>query len=268
MTILKRIKRGAYKFNPPEVWESISAEAKDLVKGMLVVDAETRYSAQDVCNHPWISGDFKSRKTGVPNHLTSEQMVSLRAFHARNRVQKVVLKLRAQQLSDASVQELRQVFRKLDKQGTGEVPIADVRDKIRRIPALNEYIEEIMRVLWSQEAGNGRVNFDRFLQAMVLRHQAVQKEACRAIFEVFDFDGSGKITRDELKVAMGLGTETDTFKGSVEAVFGMSASDIKTKFSLESLTKEEYTFEEFFDFMAEQIRMDPKTVGAETKVQL
>merc|ERR1712061_678541 len=104
-------------------------------------------------------------------------------------------------LSDVAVEELRSVFRKLDADGTGEVSISNIRDIIRRIPTLNENMEEIMRVLWSLNHSAGCVNFDCFLDAMVTRHLAVQKEACRAIFDVFDFDGSGTISCNELKLA-------------------------------------------------------------------
>jgi serine/threonine protein kinase len=251
MTILKRIKRGAYKFNPPEIWANISEEAKDLVKEMLVVDPSARYSSAEVAQHPWW---LSSKQNGTAdNHLTGDQLNNMRNFHARNRVQKVVLKLRAQQLSDSAVAELRKVFRKLDETGTGEVAIADIRDKIRRIPTLNDNMEEIMRVLWSQEAGTGRVNFDRFLDAMVRRTSAIQKEACKAIFDVFDFDGAGKITRDELKVALGLDAEENDFKGHVETVFGMTAQDMKSRITQEVFTRDEYSFDEFFELLQEQI---------------
>jgi len=217
---------------------------------MLVVDVSVRYSSTDVTNHPWLCADFKCKHTQRQNHLTMDQLNNLRNFHAKNRVQKIVLRLRAQKLADESVEDLRAVFRKLDKNGTGEVPVCEIRDKIRRIPSLNENLEEIMKVLWSLNHSSGCVNFDRFLDAMVKRHADVQKEACRAIFDVFDFDGSGSISRDELKLAIGIGTETDSFRAGIETVFGMSADQIETRFALGgSLESAEYTFDEFFEIM-------------------
>jgi len=182
--------------------------------------------------------------------VTSGQLSNLRNFQARNRVQKVVMRLKAQKLSDDAIEELRGVFRKLDKSGTGLLQIGLCRDKIRRIPVLNEHLEEIMRVLWSLESG-GEAPHTKFLDAMVERHHMLQKEACRAIFDVFDFDGGGTISREELKMALGLdGPSCNTFMAGIETVFGVKADDMEKKFQSQT---EEYTFDEFFDIMQKQV---------------
>merc|ERR1719401_702564 len=114
-------------------------------------------------------------------------------------------------------------------------------------------MEEIMRVLWSLEGGTGKVMFDKFLTAMVARHKSVQKDACRAIFDVFDFDASGKISKEELHGALGLDAACDSasFLAGVETVFGVKATDIENKLSLNDA--QEYTFDEFFDLLQMQV---------------
>jgi len=249
VAVLKKIKRGSFKFTPLEVWNNISKEAKDLVQEMLVVDVVNRYTADDVTNHPWLSRDLKNVTQSQQNHLSTEQLHSLRNFHARNRVQKVVQRLRAHDMSTAATNELRDIFQRLDRNSTGEVHVSSVRDRIRRIPALNENLEEIMRVLWSLEHGSGKVNYDDFVKALVARQNSVQQEACRAIFDVFDFDGSGTISRDELKMALGLDSRNDdSFKAGVETVFGMPANEVESRFAV-YLDKEEYPFDKFFEIM-------------------
>lgn len=44
---------GAYKITGPE-WDSISSDAKDLVRKMLDISPETRISTYDILAHPWI----------------------------------------------------------------------------------------------------------------------------------------------------------------------------------------------------------------------
>ncbi|ESN92474.1 hypothetical protein HELRODRAFT_194199 [Helobdella robusta] len=49
----EEIKRGRYDMSGPE-WSSISEGAKDLIRGLLVVDPTKRLTAQQVLAHPWI----------------------------------------------------------------------------------------------------------------------------------------------------------------------------------------------------------------------
>jgi MAP kinase interacting serine/threonine kinase len=53
--LFERIKEGVYEF-PPEDWDRVSEDAKDLIRHLLVRNVTMRYSAYDVLNHPWITG--------------------------------------------------------------------------------------------------------------------------------------------------------------------------------------------------------------------
>ena len=44
---------GKYDF-PSPYWDDISESARELIKNLLLVDAEKRYTAQQALNHPWI----------------------------------------------------------------------------------------------------------------------------------------------------------------------------------------------------------------------
>ena len=51
--MFKRIKAGQYKFLSP-YWDPISADAKDFVKNLLVVDPRKRMTAAEALNHRWL----------------------------------------------------------------------------------------------------------------------------------------------------------------------------------------------------------------------
>jgi len=53
--LFDKIMAGKFSF-PSPYWDSISTEAKDLIKKMLVVDPTKRISTQDIVNHIWIKG--------------------------------------------------------------------------------------------------------------------------------------------------------------------------------------------------------------------
>ena len=50
--VFHKIQTGKYHFNHPE-FNDISAEAKSLIKNLLVVDPKARLSAGDALKHPW-----------------------------------------------------------------------------------------------------------------------------------------------------------------------------------------------------------------------
>ena len=50
--IWQRICNGEWSFND-RLWQKISKEAKDLLQSMLVVDASSRLTMQQVCEHEW-----------------------------------------------------------------------------------------------------------------------------------------------------------------------------------------------------------------------
>lgn len=245
LAVLKKIRKGSYKFSPEALWNKISKEGKDLVSKMLVVDVDSRYSSEDVSKHPWLHEEMRGRPSRAQNHLTSGVLNNLRNFHARNRATKAVLRVRTQIVSDEGMDEIRSIITGLDSEGTGHVVIADFREALRKSVKLVENVEELVRALWAVERASSTASLEQFMEAMAKRHKAGMKEATRAIFEVFDFDGSGTMTADELVKALNGGSEAAAFKAGIETVFGMSAADFESRFDPDPDI--EYEFEHFME---------------------
>merc|ERR1719409_2141870 len=52
---------------PEPIWENISREAKDLIKGLLQPDPALRLSLEKVMAHPWLSGSIDSATESAPS---------------------------------------------------------------------------------------------------------------------------------------------------------------------------------------------------------
>ena len=52
--LYKLIKLGKYRF-PSPYWDYVSEQAKDLIKNLLQLDPNKRYSAQQVLKHKWVN---------------------------------------------------------------------------------------------------------------------------------------------------------------------------------------------------------------------
>lgn len=51
-----KIRSGDISFSEP-IWSTISESAKNLIRGMLKVDPAMRFTAKEILDHPWITGD-------------------------------------------------------------------------------------------------------------------------------------------------------------------------------------------------------------------
>jgi len=232
LATLKKVKRGAFTFSPEDIWRDVNDEAKNLIQAMLVVKPESRLSASSVAKHPWVNPAIKKRLSAEQATLVSAaQLCKLRNFSARDRLDKVVFSMQQQELPQDGMKALASAFRKLDKQNNGRVHISQLRDKIRRIATISEQSEEIMRVLWNL-GSDGIVSFDMFVNGMIERHRTLQKETCKAIFDVVDYNGDGTISPECLENAIShddgnLRSSSSTLKIGLELVFGLPVDDVK-----------------------------------------
>ncbi len=60
-TLFKLIKNGHYEF-PSPYWDNVSREAKDLIRNLLVIDHTQRLTAEQILQHPWLSGNRYSNR--------------------------------------------------------------------------------------------------------------------------------------------------------------------------------------------------------------
>lgn len=53
--ILKKVKKGSFKFEPEELWRNVGDSATDLISRMICAKVEDRLSARGVVEHPWFA---------------------------------------------------------------------------------------------------------------------------------------------------------------------------------------------------------------------
>lgn len=58
-TLFRKIRKGTYEFHE-EYWGQVSEDAKDLIRNLLVVDPDNRYTAGDALKNKWIGADRKT----------------------------------------------------------------------------------------------------------------------------------------------------------------------------------------------------------------
>lgn len=81
-----QIKAARYDFPSPE-WDTVTSEAKDLIREMLNPNPRTRITAAEALRNPWIS----NRKTVAPTFHRQETIAGLKRFNARRKLKGAIL---------------------------------------------------------------------------------------------------------------------------------------------------------------------------------
>ncbi|XP_075018792.1 uncharacterized protein LOC142087903 [Calonectris borealis] len=104
-------------------------------------------------------------------------------------------------LSEQHRRELREAFELFDRDASGLIDVSDLKITVRALGC--ELGREEMKKIISElnEEGSGKLTFKLFLQVMTqkMAEPCLKKEILQA-FEVFDCDGTGKISFENLKV--------------------------------------------------------------------
>jgi len=87
--LFEQIKQGRYEF-PSPWWDSISDEAKDLVRSLLVVDPSKRFTVDELLAHQWITHE-------QPTIHLSQAQSALVKYNAQRKMRKAAMGIIAAQ---------------------------------------------------------------------------------------------------------------------------------------------------------------------------
>lgn len=106
-------------------------------------------------------------------------------------------------LSEETIKEFKDAFALFDKDGDGSITVAELGVVMRSLgqnPTESSLKQMIMEV---DADGSGTIDFPEFLTLMARKMKAQDsKSEIIEAFKVFDKDGSGKISADELRSIM------------------------------------------------------------------
>lgn len=187
-------------------WPTISDSAKDLIKKMLTMDPKKRISAAQALEHPWL----KDGAGASDKPIDSAVLIRMKQFRAMNKLKKLALKVIADNLSEEEIKGLKQMFNNMDTDRSGSITYEELKSGLSRLGSkLSE--TEIQQLMDAADVDNsGTIDYHEFITATMHRHRLDRDENLHKAFQHFDKDGSGFITRDELRHAMssyGMGDE-------------------------------------------------------------
>ena len=199
--IIRNVSKGKYAFAGRE-WEGISAHAKDFISKLMNVDPSARLSAKQALNHPWITN---APKQSLDSGLASRIMSNLRSFHWEKKLQKATLSFIVSQLTTKNEkEEMMELFKTLDKDNNGTLSRQEIMEGLHVFALATNLDGEIDRIMEQVDAdGSGEIDYSEFITATMNRSRLLSREKLDIAFRLYDIDGSGTITKDELKAIFG-----------------------------------------------------------------
>ncbi|KAB5543975.1 hypothetical protein DKX38_012087 [Salix brachista] len=194
--IFEQVLHGDLDFSS-DPWPSISESAKDLVRRMLVRDPKSRLTAHEVLCHPWVQEDG----VAPDKPLDSAVLSRLKQFSAMNKLKKMALRIIAETLSEEEIAGLKEMFKMIDSDGSGQITFEELKAGLKRAGA-NLKESEIYDLMHAADVDNsGTIDYGEFIAATLHLNKIERQDHLYAAFSYFDKDGSGYITPDELQQA-------------------------------------------------------------------
>lgn len=178
-------------------WTSISPAAKELLAGLLDKDPSKRYTADQALAHPWVSTEGAAPDTP----LGAKVLEALTQYNAGNVFKRAAVAKVAQLLTADDVRGLRETFAKMDKDGSGTLTTAEIREALASVAGAKGVDAKSMMAAIDAD-GSGKVSWEEFLHASLEAQMLNYQTQIWAAFCEMDKDGSGTITAEELRTVL------------------------------------------------------------------
>ena len=246
--IFNKIKIGKYHLKG-KVWSEISSEAINLISELLTKDIDKRLSAEQALNHAWFKNMFsdknkellEAQKINFPKTHLKGIISNIKTFRAEKKLQQAALAFIVHNLAKREdVRELKNIFLAFDLNGDGRLTSDELVQGMTRVMTKGEAIEDVERIMSTIDVDkNGYIEYEEFLRASLNKEKLLSKENIKIAFDLFDQDGSGYISTEELKAVLGKGRND-----------GLS-DDVWTSImkEIDENSDGQISFDEFFDVM-------------------
>ena len=185
----------------------VSDEGVRFIQRCLTKDFNDRATIPELLEDPWIA----THATGEA--LASERMLDISAnlasFRKTTTFQSGVISfISHMQTSSSQLTELKEMFKTLDKNNDGSISLEELEEGMSDIVALFNLDEpDVREMLAAADADkNGTIDYGEFIAAAFDRDILLSQKNLEIAFKIFDTDGNGVITKEELKGVFGNGT--------------------------------------------------------------
>ena len=214
--IMKKVREGQFSFED-RIWQTISDNAKDFIRSLLTYNKDERPSAQEALQHRWIT---ELVTLNVDDSTAMNALGNLSKFKSDVTLKQATYSFIASQLMSKTERDnLSKVFKAFDKNGDGKLSMEEVKqgylDHYGRIMS-DEEVEEMFRSVDTDNSGF--IDYTEFVVAATNQQNLTSQEKLAAAFKMFDKDGSGIITADEIREVLCFGGSNALTAEAVDSI--------------------------------------------------
>jgi calcium-dependent protein kinase len=187
---------------PSKEFKTVSKEAIEYIKKLLSYNPEQRPSAEEALNNKWL----KSMINHGNNQLSEYIITNLIKFRTTLGLQKATVSFLTNQISiNEEIKKLKEEFDKIDVDKDGEISKDELIKCLESIYPSQEAKLRANAIFKEIDFNNdGSINFSEFLTVNIQKEKLLNEETLDKAFRMFDLDGNGYITIEELKKTMPL----------------------------------------------------------------
>lgn len=179
--------------------QGVGQEARDLTTQMLNKNYRLRISAAEALNHPFITKS-KQADASSGQQLTAA-LTNLKGFNGASKLKDAIHTFIATQIAtQADLKDLREAFQTIDRNGDGKVSREELLAKYRETMSSTSAEKEVAEIMAQVDTNNsGFIDYTEFLTASLSKSKHLSQDNLETTFSLFDKDGSGKISAEELR---------------------------------------------------------------------
>jgi len=195
------------RFTGPE-WDRVSDEGKKFCTALMQKDPHKRLSASQALAHPWIKhASTLHSGTDAAQEMAAhaEIVLSLQEYARADEMKKVALEVIAWSTPPHKVEELRDIFVKIDTNSSGTITPDEFASAMRD---QNVDSDQLFRLIDVNQSGE--IDYLEFIAAAQSSvANPATKPSIAAAFSLIDRDGDGTISKTELRDLLGYDDYTE-----------------------------------------------------------
>lgn len=239
--IIQKVIGGNFDF-PSPLWGNISEEAKDFITQMLTYDFDSRPTAQEALQHPWLVDSRKETLKDFSRRSSDEAMIALynlKHFQAKEKIKQAACTFIASQLLVKKEKEkLDEIFRALDTKRNGKLSKEEFKEGYQKYSGTHFSNKEMENIFDRVDVnGNGFIEYSEFVVAAMEQNELLCHRNLKLAFNTFDKDGSGYITAEDLKKALRIDGHNEFSSQIIDEMIEQVDKDCDGDISFEEFTE-------------------------------